>query len=92
MDGDALGLVGREVFVDLLLAVDGHDDGADAGALGGEELLLDAATGSTSPERVISPVIAVSGWTGVLVRRLTSAVAMVTPALGPSLGMAPAGT
>jgi len=49
-------------------------------------------TGSTLPLRVISPVMAVSGRTGVSVSRDASTVAMVTPAEGPSLGMAPAGT
>jgi hypothetical protein len=41
---------------------------------------------------VISPVIARSRRTGFPVSRLAIAVAMVTPALGPSFGVAPAGT
>src|SRR6266851_1634037 len=49
-------------------------------------------TGSTLPLSVISPVIAVRGCTGVSVSKLTRAVAMVTPAEGPSFGIAPAGT
>ena len=48
--------------------------------------------GSTRPRSVISPVMATSLRTGMPVSALTMAVAMVTPADGPSLGMAPAGT
>src|SRR6185503_16872110 len=48
--------------------------------------------GNTLPRRVISPVMATSRRTGCLVRADTSAVAMVIPAEGPSLGMAPSGT
>ena len=49
-------------------------------------------TGSTSPDNVISPVIATSDRTGTPRAADTIAVAIVTPADGPSLGMAPAGT
>ena len=49
-------------------------------------------TGSTFPRRVISPVIAVSARHNLPVRSDAIAVAMVTPAEGPSLGTAPAGT
>ena len=48
--------------------------------------------GRTLPLSVISPVIAVSGRTGRSVSSDTSAVTMVTPAEGPSFGIAPAGT
>ncbi len=48
--------------------------------------------GRTRPRRVISPVMARSRRTGLPVRRLAMAVAIVTPALGPSFGVAPAGT
>ena len=48
--------------------------------------------GNTSPRRVISPVIATSDLTGILVNTETSAVHMATPALGPSFGVAPSGT
>ena len=48
--------------------------------------------GSTSPVSVISPVMAVSLRAGCLVYIEASAVAIATPAEGPSLGMAPAGT
>ena len=48
--------------------------------------------GNTLPRNVISPVIATSRLTGRLVSAEMSAVAMVIPAEGPSLGMAPAGT
>ena len=48
-------------------------------------------SGSTRPRSVISPVMARSRRTGCPVSRLAMAVAMVTPADGPSLGVAPAG-
>src|SRR5215207_1183339 len=48
--------------------------------------------GRTRPRSVISPVMARSRRTGLPVSRLAIAVAMVTPALGPSFGVAPAGT
>ena len=53
---------------------------------------LSPPMGNTSPRSVISPVIATSDLTGILVSTDTSAVHMATPALGPSLGVAPAGT
>jgi hypothetical protein len=49
-------------------------------------------TGSTCPVRVSSPVIARGRRMRSLRARDTSAVAMVMPALGPSLGVAPSGT
>ena len=49
-------------------------------------------TGSTRPRSVTSPVIATSWRTGMPVASETSAVAIVTPADGPSFGIAPAGT
>ena len=48
--------------------------------------------GRTSPRNVISPVIATSGRTGLLLKSDASAVNIATPAEGPSLGTAPAGT
>ena len=48
--------------------------------------------GRTRPRSVISPVIATSLRTGMPASAETIAVAMVTPADGPSLGVAPAGT
>ena len=53
---------------------------------------LSPPTGSTRPRSVISPVIATSRRTGWPVKSDTSAQAIVTPADGPSLGTAPAGT
>ena len=47
---------------------------------------------NTLPRKVVSPVIATSFLTGILVNALTKEVAIVTPADGPSLGTAPAGT
>ena len=47
--------------------------------------------GSTRPRSVISPVIARSWRTGMRVSADTSAVAIVMPADGPSLGIAPSG-
>src|SRR6266550_2454186 len=48
--------------------------------------------GSTTPERVISPVMARRSFTGRPLSRLTSAVTMAAPAEGPSFGTAPDGT
>ncbi len=48
--------------------------------------------GRTSPRKVISPVIATSERTGVLLKSDASAVNIATPADGPSFGTAPAGT
>ena len=48
--------------------------------------------GSTLPRSVISPVIATSRRTGILVSAETSVVAIVMPADGPSFGIAPSGT
>ena len=53
---------------------------------------LSPPMGSTWPVRVTSPVMATSLLTGVPVTSEQIAVAIVTPALGPSLGIAPAGT
>ena len=55
-------------------------------------LALMPPTGSTRPRSVHSPVMAVSGRTRRPLRSDVSAVNIVTPALGPSLGTAPAGT
>ena len=49
-------------------------------------------TGRTRPESVISPVIARSPRARRPVSSEASAVTMVTPADGPSFGMAPDGT
>ena len=54
-------------------------------------LSLRPPIGSTRPRKVISPVIAVSLRTGRRVSAEISAVAMVMPADGPSLGVAPSG-
>jgi hypothetical protein len=48
--------------------------------------------GSTRPRSVISPVMAMSWRTGRPDSADTTAEAMVTPADGPSFGIAPAGT
>ena len=48
--------------------------------------------GSTRPRKLISPVMATSLLTRRFVSSETSDIKMATPALGPSLGMAPAGT
>ena len=49
-------------------------------------------TGRTRPVRVTSPVIARFWWIGLPRNRLIRAAAIATPAEGPSLGTAPAGT
>ncbi len=79
-------------FGQILLVSSGQNDGLYAGLLGGEDFLLQAANGQNRPRSVISPVIATSGLVGFCSRRLTSEVNIATPALGPSLGIAPAGT
>ena len=48
--------------------------------------------GNTLPRSVISPVIPTSRRIGRFVKADTSAVAIVTPAEGPSFGTAPSGT
>ena len=48
--------------------------------------------GSTLPRSVISPVMATSRRTAILVSADTSVLAIVMPAEGPSFGMAPSGT
>ena len=55
-------------------------------------LSLTPPTGSTFPRSVISPVMAMSRCTGIRVTAERRAVAMVIPAEGPSLGIAPSGT
>ena len=47
--------------------------------------------GMTLPRRLISPVMAMSRCTGMPVRAEMTAMVMVMPALGPSLGTAPSG-
>ena len=49
-------------------------------------------SGSTLPRSVTSPVIPTSARTGRPVSNDANAVVIATPALGPSLGTAPAGT
>ena len=88
----ALQLLGRQVLLNVLPVVLGEDDVRYSRAFRGQRLLLIPPIGSTLPLRVISPVIAVSGRTRRSVNNDTSAVAIVTPADGPSLGIAPAGT
>ena len=53
---------------------------------------LRPAIGHTRPRSVISPVMATSRRTGMPVITETIAVAMATPAEGPSFGVAPSGT
>ena len=48
-------------------------------------------TGNARPYRLISPVIAKSERTRLPVKRETKATVIVTPALGPSFGVAAAG-
>ena len=48
--------------------------------------------GRIRPRKVISPVMAISFFTGIRVRADAKAVAIAIPAEGPSLGIAPSGT
>ena len=57
-----------------------------------KDFSLSPPIGSTLPRKVISPVMATSLLTARFVSAEMSAVAMVIPADGPSLGIAPAGT
>ncbi len=59
---------------------------------GGENFLLYPPIGMTLPRSVISPVMAMSCFATFPLSIDTIAVVMVTPADGPSLGIAPAGT
>src|SRR6516225_8103264 len=68
----------------------GNEHCFDAPAQGREQLLLE--TGDPRPRSVISPVTATSRRTGMPVITETIAVAMATPAEGPSFGVAPSGT
>ena len=64
----------------------------EAGRGGGDEFSLMPPTGSTRPRSDISPVIAVSLLTVRLASKEASALNIATPALGPSFGVARAGT
>ena len=64
----------------------------ETGRGGGDEFSLMPPTGSTRPRSDISPVIAVSLLTVRLASKEASALNIATPALGPSFGVAPAGT
>ncbi len=55
-------------------------------------LSLIPPTGSTFPRSVISPVMASFAFTFRWVKADANAVSMVTPADGPSFGVAPSGT
>lgn len=77
---------------DILAVFLRKNDIRDARTLGGKYLLIMPPTGITFPRRVISPVIARRGAIRRWVNADTIAVAIVIPADGPSLGMAPSGT
>ena len=78
--------------IEVVLVLFRKDDRLDACAPGREHLSFTPPMGMTLPRSVISPVMARSCFTIFPVSRDTSAVVMVTPADGPSLGIAPAGT
>mgnify|MGYP007043255864 CR=1 FL=1 len=80
-------------FFQILLVLGGEDDVADAARQPRRAPFLDAAQRArTRPRRVISPVMQMSPRTVFPVSAEMSAVTSVTPAEGPSLGVAPAGT
>ena len=60
--------------------------------MGGQDFFLQPADREYAAPQVISPVMATSLRTGILLRADTIEVAIVIPADGPSLGMAPSGT
>ncbi len=70
----------------------GQDDLGEPDRWAASTFCLTPPIGSTLPCSVTSPVMPTVDRTGRPVSRLTSAVVMVTPADGPSLGTAPAGT
>ena len=95
----ATGMISSPFFtesrkVSQILGVVGRDQHLlDAAAQSGEQLLLqDRRSATPYPRSVISPVIATSRLTGIPVSIDTITVAIATPALGPSLGVAPSGT
>ena len=78
--------------VDVLAIAGRKHDGSDPSLDRRQDLLLYPANRSTKPRSEISPVIAVSFRMVRPVNSEVSARNIATPALGPSLGMAPAGT
>jgi hypothetical protein len=82
MERDLLAHLLGDVVQVALVAL-GKDDLLETGAMRG---------GSTRPCSVTSPVIPTVLLTGVSESSEAIAVTIVTPALGPSLGTAPAGT
>jgi hypothetical protein len=81
----------RDVL-EILFVLFGDEHLFDAPAVGGQDFFLEPADGQHPPRRVISPVMARSRYTGLLVSAETMEVHMEIPADGPSLGMAPSGT
>src|SRR6266446_5030224 len=82
----------RKISHGVRLVVRGQQHFLDARALGAKHLFLDSAMGSTTPDSVISPVIATPSRTGRPLSKLTSDVTIAAPAEGPSFGTAPDGT
>src|SRR5438876_8923169 len=70
----------------------GNEHCFDAPAQGREQLLLETGDRPHAARSVISPVMARSRRTGMPVMSETLAVAIATPAEGPSFGVAPSGT
>ena len=66
--------------------------GGGGGTLTAMIFSLIPPTGNTFPVRDTSPVIATFCLTGLSIARESKAEMIVTPALGPSLGVAPSGT
>ncbi len=79
-------------FHEVLFVLFRQNHFTQTGAVGGQDLFLHAAKGRTFPRSVISPVMAISRRTLRLVRAEARAVIIVTPAEGPSFGIAPSGT
>src|SRR5881628_3416514 len=77
-------------ILEVGLVLHGEHDGGDAARTAPSTFSLTPPIGSTRPRNVISPVMARSWRAGRRDSAETSAVAIVTPAEGPSLGMAPA--
>lgn len=81
----------RNLF-QVLQVLLGDEHGIDTRTIRGKQLFFEPADGQDAPRSVTSPVMATFGLTAMPVSAETSAVVIVTPALGPSLGTAPSGT
>ena len=76
----------------VLGVVPGNQDRFDQAPMGRQDLFLQSPDGKDSAAQGDFPVMAISLRAGMRVKADTMDVAMVMPADGPSLGIAPSGT